>query len=116
MNEVAERDAHGRLLPGKSLNPGGRPKIVEEIRELARQHAPVAFKRVCDLVESADERTALAAAQEILNRAYGKPMQAIEQKVEHLDIRQLYLEALQLANGHGAKVVDGRVIEPETDW
>lgn len=116
MNDMVERDAQGRLLPGRSLNPGGRHRDTGEIRELARQHAPVAFKRVCDLVESADERTALAAAQEILNRAYGKPMQAVEQKIEHLDIRQLYLQATQLANGHGAKVVDGRVIEPETDW
>jgi hypothetical protein len=40
-----------------------------------------------------------------------------EQKIEHTDIRQLYLEALQLANGHGAKVVEGREIEPpETEW
>src|SRR5438876_7935982 len=92
MNEIAEREANGRFLPGFTPNPSGRPKIVDEIRQLARQHAPDAFKRVCELVDSEDERTALAAAQEILNRAYGRPMQAIEQTIEHTDIRQLYLE------------------------
>lgn len=117
MNEAVERDARGRLQPGFTLNPGGRPKIVEEIRQLARQHAPDAFKRVCELVGSDDERTALAAAQEILNRAYGRPMQAIEQKVEHIDIRQLYLQATQLVNGHNAKLVECPVIDsPQTEW
>ena len=117
MNEIAERDANGRFLPGFTPNPRGRPKIVDEIKQLARQHAPDAFRRVCELVGSEDERTALAAAQEILNRAYGRPTQAIEQTIEHLDIKQLYLQATKLANGHGAKVVEGRVVEaPETEW
>ncbi|WJR78772.1 hypothetical protein [Bradyrhizobium sp. NP1] len=116
MNEVAERDTGGRWLPGFTPNPSGRPKIVEEIKSLARQHAPEAFKRVCELVGSEDERTALAAAQEILNRAYGRPTQAIEQTVEYPDIKQLYLQAVQLANGHNAKVVEGRTIDGEIEW
>jgi hypothetical protein len=116
MNEIVEREANGRFRPGFTPNPGGRPKIVEEIKSLARQHAPEAFRRVCELVGSEDERTALAAAQEILNRAYGRPTQAIEQTVEYPDIKQLYLHAVQLANGHSAKVVEGRTIEGEIEW
>ena len=118
MNEIAERETNGRFLPGFTPNPSGRPKIVDEIKQLARERAPDAFKRVCGLMGSADERIALAASQEVLNRAYGRPMQGIEQTIEHLDIRQLYLQATQLANGHGAKVVEGRTIEiPETiEW
>lgn len=61
---------------GQSGNPGGRPKAVAEIMTLARSHAPDAFQRVVSLVNDPDPRVSLAAAQEVLNRAYGKPPQA----------------------------------------
>ncbi|MCP4620650.1 MAG: hypothetical protein GY844_29945 [Bradyrhizobium sp.] len=116
MSAPDERRANGTFLPGYTANPSGRPKIAEEIKTLAREHAPDAFKRICELLESDDERTAFAAAQEILNRAYGRPTQAIEQTIEYPDIRQLYLEASQLANGYHAKVVEGRTIEGDIEW
>lgn len=53
----------------KTSNPGGQG----ELRALARQHGPAAFERLLSLLDSKDERLALAVAQEILNRAYGKP-------------------------------------------
>lgn len=62
---------------GQSGNPGGRPKALADIVALARSHAPNAFFRVVQLVEADDPRVALAAAQEVLNRAYGKPAQAM---------------------------------------
>ncbi len=43
------------------------------IRELAHRHGPAAFEKLVSLLESKDERLVLAVAQEILNRAYGKP-------------------------------------------
>lgn len=44
--------------------------------EVAREHSRSAFERVVALTESEDERVSLAACQEVLNRAYGKPPQA----------------------------------------
>jgi hypothetical protein len=67
-------------LPGLSGNPAGRPKVVAEIRGLARQHA--AFRRICELVRTRDERVALAASQAILDRAYGRPVQAVQSEVK----------------------------------
>jgi hypothetical protein len=61
---------------GISGNPSGRPKVAAEIRSLAQQHGREAFERIVYLAASDDERIALAASQEILNRAYGKPPQA----------------------------------------
>jgi hypothetical protein len=69
-------------LPGLSGNPAGRPKVVAEIRGLARQHVPAAFRRICELVRTRDERVALAASQAILDRAYGRPVQAVQSEVK----------------------------------
>lgn len=63
---------------GASGNPTGRPKIAAEVKELARKHGQTALQRVVSLIDSPDERVSLAAAQEIMNRAYGKSPQAIE--------------------------------------
>jgi hypothetical protein len=44
-----------------------------EARARAQDLGPAVFARLEELLASADERLALAAGQEILNRAYGKP-------------------------------------------
>ncbi|MGH6890721.1 MAG: hypothetical protein ACREEP_00525 [Dongiaceae bacterium] len=43
-----------------------------DLRLLARDAALTALKRLSDLARSEDERVALAATQELLNRAFGK--------------------------------------------
>ena len=43
-----------------------------DLRLLARDAALAALKRLADLSRSEDERVALAATQELLNRAFGK--------------------------------------------
>jgi hypothetical protein len=94
-----KRDARGRLLPGFTANPSGRPAIIKEVRELAREHVPDAIKRLAELVNSPNETIALAAIDQLLNRVYGKPVQAVESEVRKFDMAQLYLAATQQANG-----------------
>ena len=62
---------------GISGNPGGRPKEVAEVKELAREHGPDAIKRLVELMASDNERTAVTACEAILNRGYGRPAQAV---------------------------------------
>ena len=62
---------------GKSGNPGGRPKEVAEVRELAKKHGPAAIERLVKLMTSENERTAVAACEAILNRGYGRPAQSV---------------------------------------
>lgn len=45
---------------------------VGDVRVLARDAALAALRRLADLSRSEDERIALAATQELLNRAFGK--------------------------------------------
>lgn len=64
--------------PGQSGNPNGRRPVLKQIQELAQQHSEMAFAKIIELCGSDDEKVALAAAREILDRGYGKPAQAME--------------------------------------
>ena len=69
----------GTFKPGQSGNPSGRPKEVGHIRDLARAHTESAIKTLVaineDMAQPAPAR--VAAAQALLDRAWGKPSQAI---------------------------------------
>ena len=69
--------ARGGPRPGSGRPKGARSKLADDIRELAGKDALKAWKRIVGLMQSEDERVALAAAQEVLNRRYGKPAQAL---------------------------------------
>src|SRR5260370_142304 len=90
---VIRRDQNSYFLPGVSGNPTGRPKGAGEIRELARQYVPDALAKIASLVRSNDEKVALAASQEILNRVFGRPLQSVEAETVKWDMGQLYLAA-----------------------
>jgi hypothetical protein len=66
---------------GVSGNPGGRPKG-EDVRALARKNTKKAMERIVELIESDDERVALMAAKEVLDRAYGKPKASDDDKAD----------------------------------
>src|SRR5262245_29567655 len=75
------RTAHLRQSqwkPGQSGNPSGRPRQDKDVTAIARENAEKAIKRLVRLVDSADERVALAASQAVLDRALGKPKQPID--------------------------------------
>lgn len=63
---------------GKSGNPGGRPKENNEVKALARQYTMDAIKRLAYWMACDDGRVSVAAAQALLDRGHGKPMQAVE--------------------------------------
>lgn len=72
-------------MAGRLKNPRGRrgsgaagapctraAEAAADLRQLARDAALAALKRLAELARSGDERVALAASQELLNRALGK--------------------------------------------
>jgi hypothetical protein len=65
---------------GQSGNPGGRPAIIAEIRDLAREKAPEALKTLAAIMQDkgAAPSARVAAANAILDRGYGKPLQSVE--------------------------------------
>ena len=67
---------------GQSGNPGGRPKAVQEVRELARAHCADAIAELARLaVKAKSEAARIAAIRELLDRGYGKATQPIAGEV-----------------------------------
>ena len=63
--------------PGISGNPGGRPRVAAEVKELARDHGPRAIERLRELMESENEAVACRAAESLLDRGFGRAPQAV---------------------------------------
>jgi hypothetical protein len=65
--------------PGVAPNPGGRPKTSEEFKFLIKEYSVDAAHRIRWMMDHADDhKTQLQAAIYIIDRAYGKPVQANE--------------------------------------
>jgi uncharacterized protein DUF5681 len=75
---------------GQSGNPGGRPKILADVRELARAHTASAMNALVQIVEDENAPSAarVAAANSLLDRGYGKPEAKIDANISrHAVIR-----------------------------
>src|SRR6476620_2290028 len=64
---------------GQSGNPGGRPKIVAEVKELAREHTAQAIQTIVSIMTNPKSAPAarVSAANALRDRGYGKPPQHI---------------------------------------
>jgi hypothetical protein len=79
--ETAKPTSRGRpFQPGQSGNPGGRPKDVGIVRDLARAHTESAVLTLVAIMTNSQEKGAarVAAAQAILDRGWGKAVQALD--------------------------------------
>jgi hypothetical protein len=66
--------------PGKSPNPGGRPKADVQVKELAREHTAEAIATLVDVMgdKDAPPSARVAAADVMLCRGWGRPAQAVD--------------------------------------
>src|SRR5262245_324896 len=64
---------------GQSGNPGGRPKVIAEVKELAREHTGEAIQTLVSIMSNPKSAPAarVSAANSLLDRGYGKAPQHI---------------------------------------
>ena len=60
---------------GETGNPGGRPKVEQDVLAIARAAGPKAIERLISLIDHKDARIAATASEQVLNRGFGKPPQ-----------------------------------------
>ena len=67
-----------QFKPGQSGNPGGRPKIPEDVKMAFRAACPEAVEILIGIMRNPKEKTPyrLDEIKTILDRAYGRPVQA----------------------------------------
>jgi hypothetical protein len=79
--DSSKKAPRGKAFPkGKSGNPGGRPKLPEDVkhvRELARQYTAQAIDALVDVMAEGSGPARVAASNALLDRGWGKPEQAI---------------------------------------
>ena len=66
--------------PGQSGNPGGRPKALAEVQQLARAETVANIQALIRIRDAADSPPAavVAAVSIMFDRAFGKPKQEVE--------------------------------------
>ena len=76
---------------GKSGNPGGRPKVLADVQELARQFTVEVIETLVEIMQDqkAPAAARIAAANSLLDRAFGKPPQTIAQTATGLNATML---------------------------
>jgi hypothetical protein len=77
-NTAVTRDEHGRWLPGKSPNPGGRGARDAAFKAAAQDLSLEALETLARHMRSADAAESIPACRIIIEHAHGKPRQAVE--------------------------------------
>ncbi len=90
---------------GVSGNPGGRPKVLGDVQELARQQSPHAIKTLVEIMsnEKTPPAARVAAANALLDRGYGKPTQPISKTLAKVDPSTMSDEELTAIALNGAE-------------
>jgi hypothetical protein len=94
-HEPLKRNAKGQLLSGqRALNPSGMDRQKQRMLNQLNQLTPRAISRLSKLLDSDDEKVAIVAVKEVLDRNLGKPKASLDVKVE-ASLSALHLQALE---------------------
>ena len=115
---MSKQSNGGRWVKGQSGNPGGRPKMPEDLKRAMQGLAEDAIKVLREALSSDDERVRIMAAGHVLDRGYGKPTQAVDLTAKtdlgaaHLEVLKAHMESRR--GGEVTAVASPSVEEDET--
>lgn len=95
-----------RFQKGQSGNPGGKPKELKGIQELARKHAPDAIAALVKVARGGKSESArVGAAVALLDRGFGRPLQElkVDATVQNLTDEQIDARIAQLYSAVGVE-------------
>ena len=83
---------------GQSGNPGGRPKVIAEVKELAREHTGAAIETLVSIMANPKAAPAarVSAANALLDRGYGKPGDVRLRDEERRQLQKFSRELIEL--------------------
>lgn len=110
-NKAASHLEPHRWQKGQSGNPSGR-KATDSLRSLLRSHTVRATQRIVELMESEDERVAMMAAKEVLDRYYGKAVPAEEEDTG--DRKQVTINIVRYADDKPAEQLAAPTVSVRT--
>jgi hypothetical protein len=86
----------GGFRKGVSGNPGGRPKVEGQVREIARRYTSMAIETLAAIMvdEKAPPAARVTASIAILDRGYGRPAQALDLNLARKRFKEMTDEEL----------------------
>ena len=92
--------------PAQPLEPAEHPASVQDLNLLARRYAPAALRKLMDIASARKSSVALRAIEMLLDRAYGKPRQAVDvtQVIAHSTPAELQALAKRILVERGAEI------------
>jgi hypothetical protein len=93
---MTKRTSQGKFVKGQSGNPGGRPKLLSEVQELARAHTAENIEGLMEIARNpkSPAQARVAARVAVMDRAWGKPGQSIDMNMNPKDELDEMLETL----------------------
>jgi hypothetical protein len=86
----------GGFKKGQSGNPGGlRNKHIGDLSREARRYASLAVGTLVKICRKGMERNQLAAARDLLDRGYGKPVQMIDASIVNKKLSEMSPEEIE---------------------
>ena len=105
----------GSIQKGEVRNPGGRPKTIGYVRELASQQTEAAIQTLAEICGNKTYPPAarVTAANALLDRAYGRPESTSTVTVNRTARELSTDELLQIISSTGAvRAEDGASVAP----
>lgn len=102
---------------GQSGNPNGRPKASYQISDLAKQHTAEALATLVEICndKGASPNARVTAAGALLDRAWGKPVQALQATNTNVNVKDWREVLAENFAGIEADLAEARRIEADRE-